>query len=541
MNAAQPTETDLIAFLQDPASYSHGPPEVRLVQTHISLVAIASPYVFKVKKPVDFGFLDFSTLAKRKHFCEQEVTLNRRLCARIYEGVVPIWWSEGRLSFEGSGSPVEYAVKMKELDAKGFLDRLLEEDAVGPEAIDRVVEKLVGFYRSASSTPEIAAWGRIEKLKISTDENFEQTASFVGEALPGGTLEAVRYFTGLFYEREHDLLEHRRAEGHILDCHGDLRAEHVHLSDVDVCIYDCIEFNERFRYIDVASDIAFLAMDLRFHGRPQLSRYLVQHISEALGDADLKRLLPLYGCYRAYVRGKVDLMRSVEEEVLPADRAASRNEAQRYFQLALSYAVGGDAPCVIVLMGRVGTGKSTLAQTLAEVLGWDVVSSDRVRKTLAGVPLHRRGPAAERARLYTAASTEQTYAALHKHAVANAYAGRSTLLDATYSRRQHRDALREALNREHIPCVFVEVTASDDVVRTRLAQREQQDDLISDARLEDFEMLTARYEAPDPAEDARCFAVSSETEVKETVLTVLKTIIAQRLSVPTPASAFSMV
>ncbi|HMB93407.1 MAG TPA: AAA family ATPase [Rhodothermales bacterium] len=541
MNATHFTETDLIDFLQNPASYPHGPPSVRLVQTHISLVAIASPYVFKVKKPVDFDFLDFSTLAKRKHFCEQEVALNRRLCARIYEGVVPIWWSEEGFSFEGTGEPVEYAVKMKELAAAGFLGRLLEENAVGADAIDRVVEKLVGFYRSESSTPEIAAWGRVEKLKISTDENFDQTASFVGEALPGVTLKAVQYFTEAFYEREHDLLERRCAEGHLLDCHGDLRAEHIHLSDAGVCIYDCIEFNERFRYIDVASDIAFLAMDLRFHGHPQLSRYLVQQMGDVRGDAVLARLLPFYGCYRAYVRGKVELMRSEEAEVLFADRADSRNEARRYFQLALSYAVGGDGPCVIGIMGRVGSGKTTIAQTLAKVLGWNLVSSDRMRKTLAGVPLRQRGPAAERKRLYASTLTEQTYKALQEHAITNAHAGRSTLIDATYSRRQHREILRETLGREHIPCIFVEATASDKVLRARLAQREHQDDMISDARLEDFEMLTARYEAPESVQDARFFAVSSETEVEETVGAILKAIIDQRLSEPVPATAFPVV
>jgi predicted kinase len=282
-------------------------------------------------------------------------------------------------------------------------------------------------------------------------------------------------------------------------------------------------------------------MDLRFHGHPRLGRYLAEQVSQALGDPDLLHLLPFYACYRAYVRGKVELMRSEEEEVSPEDRAASRSEARRYFQLALSYAVGGDRPAVIVVMGRVGTGKSTVAQALAEVLGWAVVSSDRVRKTLAGVSLHKRGEAAERARLYAHNLTEKTYASLHEQAVTNARTGHSTLLDATYSRRHHRDALRDRLERERIPYAFVEITAPDDVIRARLVQRGHQQGIISDARIEDFDQLAARYEVSCPAEASRIVSVSSEPAIEQTTLSVLKALVARLLSESETLQPFPLV
>lgn len=536
MNPALSTEAALMAFLKDSASYPYHPASVRLVQTHASFVAIASPYVYKVKKPVDFGFLDFSTLAKRKHFCEQEVALNRRLCGSIYEGVVPIHQAGDGLSFEGGGPVVEYAVKMQELAPEGFLDRLLARDAVGQEEIDRIGEALVAFYRSQSSPLAVAAWGRIEKLRVSTDENFDQTAPFVGDLLPRAGFEAIRQFTDAFYTNRRALLERRRRDGYIRDCHGDLHAEHIHLSERSVCIYDCIEFNERFRYIDVASDIAFLAMDLHFNGHPELSRYLVRRVAAALGDDDMPALLPFYACYRAYVRGKVELLRSEEDEVPSAEQAASRDRSRRYFQLALQYAVTGGGPLVVVVMGQVGTGKSTVAEALAGLLGWEVVSSDRTRKTLAGVPLCKRGTASERTHLYSHEQTQQTYAALSDQALLNARAGRSTLLDATYGSPAHRSMLRRTLQEARIPYVFIEMVAPASVVRARLRQREGATGLLSDARLEDFDLLNARYEAPTAADDTHLLVVSTEPTLEQTLVFILERLIARQVAEPEGSS-----
>lgn len=519
--SADISPADLLAFLQNPASYPHPPGCVEIIQTHASYVALAGPSVYKVKKPVDFGFLDFSTLEKRRYFCREEVKLNRRLCADIYEGVIPISRKNGRLMFGEGGHVVEYAVKMKRLGDGCFLKQLLARNAVQESHLDRVVEKLATFYKSETPSAEMAAWGRIEKLKISTDENFAQTEPFIGDLMPLPVFEALRYYTHRFYDHNARLLSRRRAEGHILDCHGDLHLEHIHLTPETVCIYDCIEFNERLRYIDVASDVAFLAMDLDFNGRPDLSRYVTHGMAATLNDPDLLQLIDFYKSYRAYVRAKVESMRSVEPEVPEEERKASRQRAARYYQLALRFAVAGSKPLVVVVMGRVGTGKSTLAQALGKALGWEVLSSDKTRKALAGVPLYERGTEALRTALYAHTRTEDTYAVLRDRAIERAQDQQGTVLDATYGSRRHREALRAALRREGVSYCFVELATSDPTIKARLQQREALGPVLSDARLEDFDLLKARYEAPNALEDPWHFTIETETSAEAATLETL--------------------
>lgn len=525
---AEVSSAELLAFLEDPASYRHCPEHVEIIQTHISYVAMAPPYVFKVKKPVDFGFLDFSTLERRRFYCGEEVRLNRRLCAATYEGVVPIMRRQGALAFGDEGDDddaVEYAVKMKQLTDGFFLHQWLEQGALTPGHLDRVVATLTAFYRAETPTPEMAFWGRTENLKISTDENFEQTEPYVGDLLTRPAFEAVRYYTNRFYDYHARLLNCRRAEGHILDCHGDLHLEHIHLSPEGVCIYDGIEFNERLRYIDVANDAAFLAMDLDFNGQPGLAAYFARHMAQTLDDPDLPVLLDFYKCYRAYVRAKVESMRSREAEVPEAERQASRERAQRYYRLALRYAVAGSKPLVVVVMGGIGSGKSTIARRLGEALGWDVFSSDRTRKAMAGVPLYERGDQAALDALYTRHWTLATYDALRDRALERTGKHQGTVLDASYSRRNLRDTLRAVLRQDGIAYCFVELKASEETIKQRLRARQDAHGLVTDARLEDFERLRARYEAPDHLEDARHFTVSSDGSPEDAVREALEHLI----------------
>lgn len=501
----------LVAFLRDPSSYPHAPDHVELVQTHISYVAIAPPLVYKVKKPVALGFLDFSTLERRRHFCEEEIRLNRRLCTRIYRRVVPITRHDGRLAWDGEGETVEVAVEMDRLGAEGFLDARIERGLATPEDLDRVAEKLAAFYRDQPPLPEAAAWGRPERVRISTDENFAQTERFAGDLIGRPAFDALRAATDAFLDSRARLFHRRRVEGHIVDGHGDLRAEHVHFSEGrrDVCIFDCIEFNERFRYVDLANDVAFLAMDLDALGRPDLARHFAARMAERLDDPGLLTVLDFYKGYRAYVRGKVEAVRSTEPEVPEDERAGSRDRARRYFQRALRYAVAGSEPLVVVVMGGVGVGKSTQARALGGALGWEVVSSDRVRKEAAGVPLFERGSAADRAALYTPERTEATYAALRDRALGAADDGHGIVLDATFGARGERDALREALHAAGVGHRLVELTAPEAVVRRRLAERETEEGVTSDARLEDLAALAARFDAPDALEDAEHVVVES--------------------------------
>ena len=515
-------QEQLLPFLLNPNSYPHRPRSVRLVQTHASLVFIASPFVFKVKKPVNFGFLNFSTLEKRRYFCEREVALNRRLSPGLYLGVVPISIRNGRFTFDPGEDVVEYAVKMRKLSERHFLDQLVERDEVVPGDLDRLVHVLKQFYETQHPTEEIEAWGRIDRLRISTDENFRQARQFIGHTISRPVFEAIRFYTGQFFKCHAALFASRVREKWIRDCHGDLHLEHIHVTPRALHIYDCIEFNDRFRYVDVASDAAFLAMDLDYKGRPALARHFATHMASALNDEGMPRLMDFYKCYRAFVRGKVESLHSVAHAAPEAERAASAQRARRYFRLALQYTIAGSQPMVLAVMGRIASGKSTLAHALGAELGWKVHSSDYLRKSMAGFPLYERSRSSARKRLYSAAMTVKTYDRLLATAEAQVLKGHCVILDATFARRAHRRWLAEHLGKRGIHWRVLEARASDLAVKHRLRLREAKPGEVSDARIEDFATLTRLYEPPDELPPMRRGRVSTSGPIDASLTRALR-------------------
>ena len=376
---------ELVSFLEVPASYPHGPPEVRSIQTHISWVFIAPPFVFKVKKAVNLGFLDFSTLEKRRHFCQRELELNRRLCPSVYLDIVPIYKSASGFSFKAEGAIAEYSVRMRQLPDGWFLSELLVKRFVGENEINRVISCLDRFYESETSTPEIEQWGTPEKLKISTDENFLQVEPFVGRTISPAAFETIRHFTNHFYAANEKLFRERVQQHRIRDCHGDLHLDHIHITPEATTTFDCIEFNDRFRFIDIANDLAFLAMDFDFEGRSDLGNLLLRNAAREFGDDGILKVSDFYKCYRAVVRGKVQSIQGISMKTTTPEEHAE--QAARYFRLALRYAVSGSEPFVLAVIGRVGTGKTAVAKQLGSELDLPVFSSDEIRKTLAGIPL----------------------------------------------------------------------------------------------------------------------------------------------------------
>jgi len=514
--------------LADPSVYPHSPEIVEIEQTHISVVAVVPPRVYKFKKPVDLGFLDFSTLERRRHYCHEEVRLNARLCAEIYEGVVPLVRTEDGLRVDppdGRGEVVDYAVKMTYVDPAKTLEGRIEQGKATTVHIDRIARRLCTFYRETEATPETAEAGWIEKLRVNVDENFEQTEAYVGSVFSRPAFEALRFFFNREFDRRAALFHRRRAGGYVIEGHGDLRLDHAHLTEERVCILDCIEFNERFRRLDVANDVAFLAMDLDVAGRSDLAGRFVDQMADGLDDPDLRALMPFYKAYRSHVRAKVEAIRAAEGEVAAADREDSRRLARRHAQWALRYAVSGGRPLVVVVMGRPATGKSTQAAAVAEALGWAHVASDRTRKRLAGVPRDERADAATRKQLYTDAMTKKTYAALRDRAVERGREGEGTVLDATYSDPAERDRLRTVLRAAGVPHVFVELTAPDEQLRKRLAARTDDAPTGSDARLDDFDVLAERYRAPDALEDPRHVRVDATRPPEDTTRALLEALI----------------
>jgi uncharacterized protein len=323
--------------LLDPGIYPDHPMEVGLRETHISLLFLTGNFAYKVKKPVDFGFLDFTSLEKRKYFCGREVVLNRRLAPDLYLGVVAITDDRGRIGLDAAGETIEYAVKMKQIPEELLMGRLLEKGRVTPGMIDALSEKLIRFYEVAETSETIAGFGRADRVKQDTDENFEQTERYVGVALSREVFSAIRERTNEFLEKEKSLFERRIASQKIRDCHGDLRMEHIAFGE-EIVIFDCIEFNQRFRYTDLAADIAFLSMDLDYRDRKDLANRLTDGYIERSRDEALRGILPFYKCYRAYVRGKVECFRSDDPAIGQEESRISLERAKQYFDLAFEYA-----------------------------------------------------------------------------------------------------------------------------------------------------------------------------------------------------------
>jgi aminoglycoside phosphotransferase family enzyme len=317
-------------------AYPHKPQKVELVQTQMSFIFLTGKYVYKIKKPVNLGYLDYTTLEKRHYFCRQELELNRRLCPSAYLAVVPIVEEKGQLHIEGRGKPIEYAVKMKQLPHDRMMDVLLPQGQVTMEMVNRVAERLVGFHRKAETNQEIATFGRLDVLRQNTDENFSQTEKYIGTSITTEQHQHIKKYTNDFIVSSSGLFDKRVREERIRDCHGDLHAAHVCFTD-DICIYDCIEFNDRFRYSDVASEIAFLAMDLDRYQQSELSHHLVNTYVKLSHDQELLKLLNFYKCYRAYVRGKVESFKLDDSYIPKEEKAMALTAAQSYFQLAESY------------------------------------------------------------------------------------------------------------------------------------------------------------------------------------------------------------
>ncbi len=333
----------IVEALLKPQAYPHEPQKIELVQTQMSFLFLTGDYVYKVKKPVDLGYLDYTTLEKRRFFCRQELELNRRLCPDVYLAVVPITMSlrgakrRGNLLYlEGEGKAMEYAVKMRQLPQERMMDVLLGQGQVTQGMVAILAEKLAGFHQKAKTSPEIAAFGKLDTIRQNCEENFAQTEKYIGASIPARKYEQIKSYTNNFINSNSSLFGKRVREDKIRDCHGDLHAAHICFVD-DICIYDCIEFNDRFRYCDVASELAFLAMDLDRYQRADLSKHFVNAYVELNRDKELLQLLNFYKCYRAYVRGKVESFKLDDPVISENEKARALENARRYFQLAESY------------------------------------------------------------------------------------------------------------------------------------------------------------------------------------------------------------
>jgi uncharacterized protein len=331
---------ELVSALLEPGAYPEPSAGVALVQTHISWVFLTDRFAYKVKKPVDLGFLNFTTLRRRHHYLHEELLLNRRLCPEIYLEVVPIAARGDGVRVGGAGHPLEYALKMVRMPQARMMDEVADRGELTREHLDGIIARLVPFYEQAATGPRINKFGAPAIIAYNHEENFSRTEALAGVIFSRELYEAIRSYARDFLARNRPLLLKRIHEGRIRDCHGDLHMKNICLAD-HIHIFDCIEFNPRFRYSDVAADVDFLAMDLDFHGWRDLSRHFVDRFARESGDQDLLRVLDFYKCYRAYVRGKIHAFTAQDQEQSPEVRGEARQTAQAYFALAGVYAKEG--------------------------------------------------------------------------------------------------------------------------------------------------------------------------------------------------------
>jgi len=331
-------QRQVVEALKKPEAYDEEPGQIELMQTHISFVFLTRNFVYKVKKAVNLGFLDFTTLEKRRFFCEKELELNKRLCGDMYLEVVPINRSRSNVvKIKGEGETVEYAVKMKRMPQEKMMSKLLEKRKVDSRLVDKLAKIIAEFHSKAETNKRISEFGSLMIIETNWKENFEQTCEFVGKTISMKDFKLIRDRIEDFMKNNVAFFEKRIAEDRVRDCHGDIHSGNIFVTD-GIYIFDAIEFNERFRYSDVASDVAFLAMDLDFKERSDLSNFFVEKYVEYSGEQELTKLLPFYKCYRAYVRGKVTSFKLKDPNVSSEEKKTAKKEAKAYFKLATTYA-----------------------------------------------------------------------------------------------------------------------------------------------------------------------------------------------------------
>jgi len=509
-----------IRALQRRAPFPGKGRRVELIQTHLSYVFLVGEDVYKIKKPVDLGFADFTTLAKRKKACDDEVRLNRRGCeGETYVGVETLNQDGDSYLINGRGKVVDYVVHMKRLPSDGMMDKLLERDAVDFDMIGRVAARLTVMHAEAESGDRITRLGGRSTLRNNWRENFDQVVPFVGSTLGRARYERIEKYADAFMQLETALLKSRDDEGWIRDCHGDLRSDSVVFDERlpgGICIYDCIEFNDRFRYIDTALDAAFLAMDLDYRGHSALSDLFVGLFTAASRDKHLPLLLDFYKCYRAVVRGKVESLLSADTGVPAAKRGAARRRARTYFALAESYTRKPRRQGVVLVTGPSGSGKSALAGVLAARFNAVLLSTDMVRLELFGRP-ETKGATTLNEDRYSAAARERVYEEIAEQAEALASAGRPVAVDGTYIERSRRQPMVDVATRTGARLLVVECSAPDEVVRERQKQRQSEAWTTSEGRWEVYLEQKARIEPATELPDAQRIEMDTTRPLAEQV------------------------
>jgi aminoglycoside phosphotransferase family enzyme/predicted kinase len=467
----------LIAAMQQADFYPHPvASSIELVQTHVSNVFLTGEYAYKVKKAVNFGFLDFSTLEKRQHFLAEEIRLNQPLAESIYLEVLPIAKQDDRYVLGGTGEVVEYALKMRQFPQEDLLSELFEVGKLQETDLEELGKIVAQFHSQTVTSDYIKAFGEIDRIRQSIDENYQQTSKYIGIAQTQAQYEATKDFTDNFFVSREALFQQRRDENKIRECHGDLHLRNICKWQDKIQLFDRIEFNEPFRFVDVMYDVAFAVMDLEARGRKDLGNAFLNAYAEQTGDWEGLQVLPLYLSRQAYVRAKVTSF-LLDDAAIPApEKESARKIAAAYYKQAYEYTQPQQIELTL-MSGLSGSGKSTLAKRLAREQNAVQIRSDAVRKHLAGIPLQQKGDP----NLYTPAMSQKTYSRMLELARLLLVQGFSVILDARYDLVTSRTEAIDLARSLNIPVKIAYCNPSIEVIKSRLAQRSND---ISDATVD---------------------------------------------------------
>lgn len=455
--------------LCQPECFPHPVSGLQLIETHISWVILTGLFAYKIKKPVNFGFLDFSTLDKRQRCCLEELRLNRRSSEGLYLDVVSICEAMGKLAVGGAGATVEYAVKMRQFDPHALLSELLAKDQVPLESFFELGYRIGAFHAIAAVAEASSAWGDYDAVTGPVIENFVQIRERI-KGQDSGLLNGLQAQVDEDLIRLKSLLQTRKQHGFIRELHGDLHAGNIALIDQQWVAFDCIEFNPNLRWIDTASDVAFLVMDLEYRGYlSQANRFLNGYL-EYTGDYGLLDLLPFYKSYRAMVRAKVAILRW-QQTTGEHDQAILLQEFRGYLQYCASLQKRS-APFLAMMMGVSGSGKSTVAKQVAGEYGAIHIRSDAVRKRLYGMAPDAVSPASLRDELYSEPTSEKTFARMVALADSLLRQGYAVIVDATFIRHHTRQPFVALAKAQHVPLIILHCKASEAELAERIRRRE---------------------------------------------------------------------